>query len=90
MNSPFKVGDTVKVLGVKGLSRASAKIIAVDYSVANGIELSESIAGSKFWSHDDLVLFPESRPTKRAPDAPKAGAKIKHQKDKAVKGRARR
>ena len=90
MNSPFKVGDTVKVLGVKGLSRASAKIIAVDYSVANGIELSESIAGSKFWSHDDLVLFPESRPTKRAPDAPKRGAKNVSSKSKIISGQARR
>lgn len=56
MNSPFKIGDTVKVLGVKGLSRASVKIIGIREGVANGIELSEAVAGFRFWSHDDLVL----------------------------------
>jgi len=42
------------------------------------------------WSCKKPLVATKRRPTKRAPDAPKAGAKIKHQKDKAVKGRARR
>ena len=43
-----------------------------------------------FLREHEVSVKVKSRPTKRAPDAPKAGAKIKHQKDKAVKGRARR
>ncbi len=68
MNSPFEIGDTVKVLGVKGLSRASAKIINIHEGITNGIELSEAVSGFRFWSHDDLVLFP-SHPTQPVVDA---------------------
>ena len=42
------------------------------------------------WSCKKPLVATKRRPTKRASDAPKACAKIKHQKDKIVKGRARR
>lgn len=60
MNSSFKVGDTVKVLGVKGVSRDSATILYIHEGIANGIELSKAVAGFRCWSHDDLVLVPDS------------------------------
>ena len=56
MASNFKVGDVVKVAGAHGLSIASAKIMGIRDGVANGVELSEAIAGFRFWSPDDLVL----------------------------------
>ena len=68
------------------------KSVKLDYDEIGSVCLVDKEAFDKFWSqlHKLGISVKTTRPTKRALDAPKAGAKIKHQKDKAVKGRARR
>ena len=43
-----------------------------------------------FLREHEVSVKVKSRPTKRAPDAPKRGAKVVKSKSKVIKGRARR